>query len=152
MKPVFTLTGTVVHGKGLGHTVGMPTANLDTGAGSLSDPPLKEGVYSTLCHIGGETIPGVTNVGRRPTVDRSSSFTIETLLLDFCRDIYGATMTVEFYQYLRPVQKFPTLLAVKEQVEKDSIRTKNFFIAASAADPAHQNILQTSSCSTADCQ
>lgn len=132
LKPIVSLSGTVIHGKALGRTVGMPTANLKPDAISLQkeiDPLLREGVYSTLCHIEGETFLGVTNVGRRPTVDCSDEMTIETLLLDFSRDIYGVSMTVDFFCFLRPVIAFENLQAVKEQVEKDSMRTRKLLAA-----------------------
>lgn len=132
LKPIVSLSGTVIHGKALGRTVGMPTANLKPDAISTQKKTaaiLREGVYSTLCHIEGETYLGVTNVGRRPTVDHSDETTIETLLLDFSRDIYGASMTVEFFCFLRPVMTFENLQAVKEQVEKDSARTRKLLAA-----------------------
>lgn len=132
-EPILSLSGTVIHGKALGRTVGMPTANLKPDVQSAQkaiDTPLQEGVYSTLCHINGDTFLGVTNVGRRPTVDNSNEITIETLLLDFNQDIYGISMTVDFFYLLRPVMKFASLQAVKEQVKKDSIRTRTLLRAA----------------------
>ena len=67
--PLCRLTGTVVHGKGKGHTVGMPTANLQPGPGQALPP---EGVYAALAEVEGQTCRAVTNVGTRPTVDSDS--------------------------------------------------------------------------------
>ena len=53
------LTGTIVHGKGLGHTVGMPTANLRCDEGSALP---EAGVYASLLEVDGQTYFGVTNV------------------------------------------------------------------------------------------
>ena len=44
---------------------------------------------------------------------------IEAHILDFDKDIYGNIVTVNFYKYLRGVQKFEGLEEVKKQVDKD---------------------------------
>ena len=64
------LTGTIVHGKGLGHTVGMPTANLRCDEGSALP---EAGVYASRLEVDGQTYFGVTNVGTRPSVDSDVS-------------------------------------------------------------------------------
>ena len=115
--PLYRLAGTVVHGRGRGHTVGMPTANLETAPGQ-SLPPA--GVYATRALLEGRWYPGVTNVGPRPTVDSDSRPTVETLVLDFSGDLYGREMVLEFCRFLRPIRKFPSLQAVRDQVEEDS--------------------------------
>ena len=118
------LTGTVIHGHGRGRTVGMPTANLAVDGGSALPP---DGVYATLAYVDGAAWMGVTNVGRRPSVDDDSAVTVETLVLDFTGDLYGRPMAVEFYQFLRPVEKFASLQAVKEQVDRDKRAVRAYF-------------------------
>ena len=118
------LTGTVVHGHGRGRTVGMPTANLAVDAGEALPPA---GVYATLAYVDGAAYLGVTNVGRRPSVDDDRAVTVETLVLDFSGDLYGKKMAVEFYQFLRPVEKFSSLQAVKEQVDRDKRAVEAYF-------------------------
>jgi riboflavin kinase/FMN adenylyltransferase len=118
------ITGRVVHGRGKGRTVGMPTVNLDLSTCSQL-PPL--GVYASLVWIGKAVWMGVTNVGRRPSVDNDQDITVETLILDFDRDVYGQEITVEFYAYLRPIVQMESLEAVKLQVEKDSLRVRTYF-------------------------
>ena len=110
------LEGIVVHGKGLGRTVGMPTANLQLEKG-IAFPA--EGVWASFVTLGGETFLGVTNVGRRPTVDTEERCTVETNILDFDRDIYGERLRVTLEAFLRPTVKMDSLSAVKAQVEKD---------------------------------
>ena len=102
--PLCRLTGTVVHGKGKGHTVGMPTANLQPGSGQVLPP---EGVYAALAEVGGQTYRAVTNVGRRPTVDSESRKTVESLLLDYTGDLYGREMELRFYRRLRTPSSAP---------------------------------------------
>ena len=116
-KPLWVLRGTVVHGYGRGRTVGMPTANLLPERGSALPPA---GVYAVEVWTEGGRYVGVTNVGTRPTVDSDSRPTVETLVLNFSGDLYGREMTVAFYRLLRPIQRFPSLQAVRDQVERDS--------------------------------
>ena len=142
-----TLTGTVRTGRGLGHTLGFPTANI------LPDPALvlpKDGVYAVRCtvfedgdeeHRGRFSVfgntenrplcsepasvahtvrrySGVCNVGTRPTVGGRER-TVETWLEGFEGDLYGRELTLEFRRFLRPEQKFPDLEALRRQVELD---------------------------------
>lgn len=118
----FLALGTIGHGRQLGRTVGMPTANLVL-------PRFKrrpaEGVYATISTIGEKVYMGVTNVGRRPTVDNSDAVTVETNLLDVNQDLYGETELLEFHLYIRPISKFDTLEQVKDQVDRDLARVKD---------------------------
>ncbi len=116
MQYISVLTGKVIHGKGLGRTVGMPTANLQPARGSEIPP---QGVYASLVHIKDGVYIGVTNIGERPTVDNDSRFTIETNINSFDKDIYGDTMTLTILYFLRPIKKMKSLKEVKEQVDKD---------------------------------
>lgn len=119
MEP-YTLTGKVVHGKGLGRTVGMPTANLHVESGELP----AAGVYATGIRIGTRTFDSVTNIGTRPSVDRSPDVTVETYIFDFDEEIYGENVTLEVLKFLRPIQQFHNLEEVREQVKKDIERAK----------------------------
>lgn len=115
MFPVF-LTGKVVHGKALGRTVGMPTANIEVSDRSM----LPEcGVYATRIRVDGENYLAVTNIGLRPTVDNEQLVTVEAHILDFDQDIYGKSVELEVHKFLRPIQKFNSLEEVQQQVKKD---------------------------------
>ena len=109
------LTGTVFSGKQLGRTIGVPTANL------LLPPELivpKFGVYACKVWTDGKVYLAVTNIGTRPTVD-GEGVTVEVHLLDFDGDLYGKAITVAFYQFLRPEQKFENLDQLKAQIAAD---------------------------------
>ena len=113
--PIF-LTGKVVHGKALGRTVGMPTANIEVADKSL----LPEcGVYATRIKVGEETYLAVTNIGLRPTVDNEQQVTVEAHILNFDQDIYGQVVELEVHKFLRPIQKFGSLEEVLKQVKED---------------------------------
>ncbi len=122
--PLYRLRGTVVHGKGKGHTVGMPTANLQPSPGQTLP---EEGVYAALAEVEGQTYRAVTNVGPRPSVDSDSRETVESLLLGYTGDLYGKEMELAFYRRLRGIEKFPSLQAVKEQVDRDGMAVNDFF-------------------------
>lgn len=118
------LSHTVEHGKKLGSSIGIPTVNLTVPPHVLTPA---HGVYATRVQIGTESFPGVTNIGTRPTVDDSSRITVETFILDFSGDLYGQTIRVDFYRRLRGVQKFPSLDALKAQIQQDTAATRAYF-------------------------
>ena len=116
------LQGKVVHGKALGRTVGMPTANIEVA--NLSELP-ECGVYATSILVNGTKYLSVTNIGLRPTVDQEQTVTVEVHILDFDQDIYGQAVELEICKFLRPIQKFDSLEEVQKQVEKDIELIKN---------------------------
>lgn len=121
-KPI-TLSGKIVHGKALGRTVGMPTANLSVEAGVIPE----DGVYATRITINNETFIGVTNIGRRPSVDQETYATVETFIMDFDKDVYGENAVLQVCKYLRPIRKFANLQEVKKQVQKDVKAARIYF-------------------------
>lgn len=106
----------VEHGKALGRTVGMPTANLGVADSKLKPP---SGVYATSVQIDDEVFKSMTNIGKRPSVDDFDYVTIEAFILDFARDIYGKKIILGVRQFVRGVQKFNNLEEVQQQVQKD---------------------------------
>lgn len=124
MQPLYILTGTVVHGRGVGHRFGLPTANLAPDSGQTLPPT---GVYATRTVLNGRQITGVTNVGTRPTVDHEQDVTVETYLLDFSGDVYGQQLTVAFYQKLRELHRFENTQALRAQISRDEERARALF-------------------------
>lgn len=109
------LSGTVTHGKQLGRTIGVPTANIACPEELVRLP---FGVYACKVQAGGNFFPAVTNVGVRPTVS-GQGVTVESHLLDFSGDLYGKEISVLFYDFIRPEQKFSDLAHLQAQIEKD---------------------------------
>lgn len=122
------LTGQVIHGKQLGRTLGIPTANLRLPEG-LAVP--RFGVYACRVALDGAIYPAVTNVGTRPTVE-GHGITVEPWILDFEGDLYGREITLEFYQFLRPEQKFASLEAMQAEIRANAEQTKAYFHQAGA--------------------
>lgn len=116
----YTLTSTVVEGNKLGRTIGYPTANLALPPSHKLIPA--NGVYAVWVKLENERFPGMMNIGIRPTVD-GTHLTLEVNILNFDRDIYGYTLTVEFVEQLRKEQKFNGLEALKAQLAKDKEAT-----------------------------
>ena len=115
------LTGTVVPGKQLGRRLGIPTANLRLPE-DMTIP--KFGVYACRCWMDKDTWrPAVTNIGTRPTVS-GSGITVEPWILDYSGDLYGREITLEFYRFLRPEQKFSSLEELKAQIHRDEAETR----------------------------
>ena len=115
--------GEIVHGRQLGRTIGIPTAN-------LSPPVIKKlppkGVYITESLIQGKTYQGITNVGYKPTV-KENFLGVETYLFSCNADLYGQEAEVRFYRYLRPEIKFSSLEELKCQMLKDIEEGKSYF-------------------------
>lgn len=113
-------TGKVIPGRGLGHTLGIPTANM-----ALPEDVIcpKHGVYACKALVDGREYLAVTNIGNRPTV-AGHHVTVEPWLLDFERDLYGKTITLQFYEFLRPEQKFTDLDELKAEILKNAAQTR----------------------------
>ena len=117
------LTGVVQKGATLGRKIGAPTANLAISGGQIVP---KFGVYA--CRIAtqqGEFL-AVTNVGTRPTV-AGEGITVEPWILDFQGDLYGKTVVLSFYAFLRPEKKFPSLSELQAEIQKNALQTRDFF-------------------------
>lgn len=119
----YRLVGRVAHGDKRGRQLGFPTANIHLHR--VSSPV--QGVFAVeLFGIAGEPVPGVANVGTRPTVDGRRCL-LEVHLLDFSGDIYGAYVQVDFLQKIRAEQRFASVQELKAQIDKDVLVAREFF-------------------------
>ena len=108
----YSVLGTVVRGRQLGRTIGFPTANVVVADEVL--PP--NGVYV----VEGNGVPGVANIGTRPTVDDSRGRSLEVHL--FTDDLpmdYGWELKVGFLRKIRDEQKFQSLEELRNQIQCD---------------------------------
>lgn len=121
----YRLRGIVVPGRGLGHDIGVPTANISTPRNRLIPAG---GVYACWAHTERwGTFPAATNIGTRPTFTSSSSvqgLTVEAHLVDFDRDLYDQVLGLDFIARLRDERAYPTLNALVAQVREDIARTE----------------------------
>jgi riboflavin kinase / FMN adenylyltransferase len=120
----FALCGRIVPGDQRGRMLGYPTANIKL---SKSKAPVS-GVYAvTMSGIADTPVPGVANIGVRPTVDDGNQTFLETYLFDFHRDVYGYQAKVHLLKKIRDEHKFHTLDELKAQIDKDVIEARKIF-------------------------
>ncbi|MBP9144508.1 MAG: bifunctional riboflavin kinase/FAD synthetase [Thermoanaerobaculia bacterium] len=124
----YSLTGRIVEGDRLGRRLGWPTVNLAPEGELL---PL-EGVYVTgVRFLGSEepagTFDSVTNLGRRPTVDGSRRRVVESHILDFDRDVYGARIELFFRKRLRDEMLFASVTELSAQIGRDVSLSREYF-------------------------
>ena len=119
----YELSGVVVHGKGIGRTIGFPTANIQPECAEKMVP--KAGVY--IVKVKGEKLKeegvrscarGILNIGTNPTVGNTER-TIELHLPLFNGDLYGERLTIQFERFLREEQKFPSLRELQQKIKED---------------------------------
>lgn len=116
----FAIEGEIAQGDQRGRMLGFPTANI--ALGDYLRPAF--GVYATRTRLpDGRLIPGVANLGRRPTVDGHSE-RLEVHLFDFEGDLYGQSVETELIAFIRPERKFDGLDALKAQIAADSARAR----------------------------
>jgi riboflavin kinase / FMN adenylyltransferase len=120
----YSIVGTVVNGQEIGRSIGFPTANLKY----LPEKFLpRQGVYCVRVDTPAATqLPGVMNIGKRPTVNGVNT-TIEVHLLDWDGNLYGQQLTVYLHQFLRSEQKFPSLVELTNQIQADCDTARIFF-------------------------
>lgn len=119
----FIISGRVVHGDELGRTIGFPTANLPL---RRQVSPVK-GVYAVeVMGLGDKPLPGVANIGTRPTVAGVRQ-QLEVHLLDVVMDLYGRHIDVVLRKKIRNEQRFASLDELKAQIARDELTAREFF-------------------------
>ncbi|MBF2028474.1 MAG: bifunctional riboflavin kinase/FAD synthetase [Oscillatoriales cyanobacterium C42_A2020_001] len=132
----YSLVGQVVQGQQLGRTIGFPTANLQL-------PPEKflpcAGVYAVQVQVCDrpdglltcETaqLPGVMNLGTRPTVN-GTGLVAEVHALDWSGDWYGRILSVQLEHFIRSEQKFASLEQLTAQIRTDCETARTLLASA----------------------
>jgi riboflavin kinase / FMN adenylyltransferase len=108
----FQLNGTIIHGKGIGSTIGFPTANLKV------DDPFKiipkNGVYAVEVVLPNQIRRnGMMNIGTRPTINKNKDIQIEIFIFDFSEKIYGQKIKALFLDRIRDEIAFDSLESLK---------------------------------------
>ena len=116
----YTFSGKVVHGKHVGRTIGIPTANIWLPKQKL---PIN-GVYAVESFIKNKKYFGIANMGVRPTVEGIHPV-LEVHLFDFDNNIYSKRLDVKFIKKIRDEKKFDNLDVLKLQILKDISVAKN---------------------------
>lgn len=129
-RPYFMM-GRVVYGQRLGRTIGVPTANirLQRYRAALA------GVFAVTVDGLGPSRQGAANIGVRPTVSGTEPL-LEVHVLDFDERIYGRLLTVTLRWKIRDERRFPSLAAMKVEIDRDIEKTRGFFAGRAAGASA----------------
>jgi riboflavin kinase / FMN adenylyltransferase len=129
----YSITGEVIHGRGVGSRQTVPTLNLKTSAEVLP----RNGVYVTRTReIGGVTREprrwnSISNIGIRPTFENAEDsphkLSIETFLLDTLIGDAPQRIVLEFLHRVRDERKFESPEALKAQIFRDVRQANSFF-------------------------
>lgn len=117
LERYYTLTGNVVQGRQLGHTIGFPTANI-----SLNNPDVlvpHKGVYAVVVEHNERAYKGMLNIGVNPTVSNEQQLSCEVNIFDFNENIYGKQLTLYFAERMRNEERFDGIEALKAQLARD---------------------------------
>ncbi len=114
----YSVWGTVIQGRHVGHQLGFPTANI-LPAEELMLPPF--GVYVTYTEIDGQPVKyrSITNIGKNPTFHGDRPCTVETHIIDYNKELYGKKIHVYFIKQLRGEIKFSSPEALSERMKQD---------------------------------
>jgi riboflavin kinase/FMN adenylyltransferase len=149
----YRITGKVVPGRGVGRNLGYPTLNLELPDKEKLVPA--PGVYAVKVRLDVPELPGVMNIGFRPTFSESSpsgrkdtnlvpglqgggNQTLEVHVLDFQGQVSERMVTVEFVERLRPETKFGSVEELKRQIAAD-IGLARLILADAESDPSDQS-------------
>jgi riboflavin kinase/FMN adenylyltransferase len=120
----FEISGTVMHGRQLGRTLGFPTMNVQWPRVKVV-PPM--GVYMVNVFLEGKCYHAVANIGVKPTVTNENKVSIESFLFDYDGDAYDKEVRIELLEFRRPEKKFDSVEIMKENVDKDIAYAKSYF-------------------------
>ncbi len=114
----------VTHGAHLGKALGFPTANQEIQEDVLC---AKHGVYLSRVTVDGKIYKGVTNIGVRPTVSEGKRPRAESFIIDFSGELYGQKIKLELVKFMRGEEKFSSIEALRERIERDVALAKTDF-------------------------
>ncbi len=118
----YRVEGEVVHGDGRGKSIGVPTANIETGDEKLIPA---SGVYACRAVVSDKVWPAAVNIGTRPTFESKDLRShVEAHILDFTSDLYSQIITLEFIARLRGEQRFQNVAELIQQIRLDIDQTR----------------------------
>lgn len=123
LKLPVILSGKVEHGRKLGSSFNIPTANI-VPAEDISE--LEYGVYYSVIYIEEKAYKGITNLGTKPTVNDENSVNVESFIYDFEGDLYGKEIKVKLLEFKRPEIKFENVDELFAQVKEDLDAGRNY--------------------------
>ena len=140
----YSISGHVVHGRKLGRELGFRTLNLRFSHWN----PAAGGIFAVLVHgltgLGGKALPGVANLGIRPSLGPDDVNGGRVLLETYCLDwpaslgqegAYGKIVRVELLHKLHDELKYDGLDALKQGIARDCDDARGFFASMHLETP-----------------
>lgn len=112
----YSICGKVIKGNQIGRTIGFPTANIECDFMQKLLPA--DGVYAGKLHVNGHTYNAMANLGSRPTIG-SKQRKLEVHCIGTDIHLYESEVRFELYKFLRGIEEFANLDALKKQLEAD---------------------------------
>lgn len=119
----YTFSGNIIHGAGIGHSLGFPTANILLHDNTKLLPA--DGVYAVRLSCDGQEYKGVMNIGVKPTIGENLQRTVEVHIIGFSGDIYGKEITISILDRIRGEMNFENVEALRHQISNDVELVKN---------------------------
>ena len=129
----YSISGHVVHGRKLGRELGFPTLNLRFSHWK----PAAGGIFVVQVHgLSGEPLPGVANLGIRPSLDPGDANGGRVLLETHClawpeslglEGGYGKIIRVELLHKLHDELKYDGLDALQAGIARDIVDARAYF-------------------------
>ncbi|MBO7482053.1 MAG: riboflavin biosynthesis protein RibF [Bacteroidales bacterium] len=120
----YCISGTVVHGRGVGRTIGFPTANINVSDSRKVVPA--NGVYIASVCVDGKNYEAMLNIGFCPTFGGKTQ-SIELHILGCSSDLYGKNVKVSFCSRIRGEQRFDNVEKLVDQLGKDRSAVEEYF-------------------------
>lgn len=135
----YTISGHTVHGRKLGRALGFRTLNL-----CFRHPrPAARGTFVVrVSGLGEEPLPGVGNLGMRPTVDGSGRVMLEVHVLDWPAALgenggYGRCVSVELLHKLHDERRYDGVEALRAGIARDVEDARAWWAALHKNTPVH---------------
>jgi riboflavin kinase / FMN adenylyltransferase len=135
----YSISGHVVHGRKLGRDLGFRTLNLRFSHWK----PAASGIFAVHVHgLAAEPLPGVANLGIRPSLDprdvNGGRVLLETYCLEWPASLgaegaYGKIIRVELLHKLHDELKYDGLVSLKAGIARDCEDARAYFAQASLA-------------------
>jgi riboflavin kinase/FMN adenylyltransferase len=144
----YSISGHVVHGRKLGRGLGASSEGAEDGFRTLNLrfshwKPAASGIFNVLVHgLTPEPLPGVANLGVRPSLDpndvNGGRVLLETHCLDWPSKLgaeggYSKIIRVDLLHKLHDELKYDSLEALTVGIAKDCVDARAFFAARSAS-------------------
>ncbi|MCK9562648.1 MAG: bifunctional riboflavin kinase/FAD synthetase [Bacteroidales bacterium] len=122
----YSFAGTVIHGKKIGRTIGVPTANILAESKEKIIPG--NGVYIGAIRIKNKYYNAVISVGVNPTIHtHNTNIHLEAHILDFSENIYDETVRLYFIHKIRNERAFKNLTELKNAIQNDITYARNYY-------------------------